>query len=286
MNAASVQDLPTHAVVLQAREFDQLAAYIHKVSGIRLPGTKRTMLEGRLRRRLAATGAVDFAEYCAHVFDAGEASGEVVHLINAVTTNKTDFFREPEHFRILAETVLSKVAAEGRRAKLWSAACSIGAEPYTMAMVASDFAEQQRVRMPPPAILATDLSTAVLATAQRGIYPAEMIEPVPPAMRKRYVLRARDPASNEVRIVPALRALVRFGQMNLMSATYPVDRDFDAIFLRNVLIYFDRETQAAVLRRLCEHLRPGGALAIGHSETLNGLDLPLQLIGHTMFRRS
>jgi chemotaxis protein methyltransferase CheR len=286
MKAHAMPDGAAHAVALRHGEFVRLAGFIHEVSGIKLPETKRTMLEGRLRRRLAATGARDFSEYCDHVFAGGETGAEVIHLIDAVTTNKTDFFRESEHFRILADKVLPELAAAGRRPKIWSAACSIGAEPYTMAMVISDFIEQRARRMPPPAILATDLSTAVLATAHRGIYPAAMTDPVPKEMRRRYLLRARDRASNEVRIAPQLRALVRFGRLNLMASDYPVDRDFDAIFCRNVLIYFDRPTQAAVLGRLCDHLRPGGVLAVGHSESLNGLDLPLQSIGHSIFRRS
>jgi len=155
--------------------------------------------------------------------------------------------------------------------------------------VLSDYMQEQRARsrpMPPPSILATDLCTTVLRTARLGIYPHSMIDPVPQEMRKRYLLRSKDRQSDKVRIVPALRALVRFGQMNLMLPSYPVDADFDIIFCRNVLIYFDRETQLAVLRRLCDRLLPGGTLAVGHSEAVQSFDLPLTPIGHTIFRKA
>jgi chemotaxis protein methyltransferase CheR len=275
---------PNH---LTTADFDRLAAFIHQTTGIKMPPSKRTMVEGRLRRRATATGKDSLSAYCQSVFEGGDDGPEIVHLIDAITTNKTDFFREPDHFQILQQTVLPELAATKRRAKIWSAACSSGAEPYTLAMVASEFIQsRQAANMVPPAIVATDLCTTVLATARLGIYPAEMIEPIPPALRQRYLLRARDRKSGLARIVPAMRSMVRFGRLNLMAPNYDVDRDFDVIFCRNVLIYFDRTGQAAVLKRLCDHLRPGGVLAVGHSETLNGLVLPLTSIGHTMFRRT
>jgi chemotaxis protein methyltransferase CheR len=284
MSARRQEVEPHH---LSAADFDRLATFIHQTTGIKLPPSKRTMVEGRLRRRATATGAECLSSYCQHVFEAGEDGPEIVHLIDAITTNKTDFFREPDHFQILQQTVLPALAASKRRAKFWSAACSTGAEPYTLAMVASEFIQsRQAASMAPPAILATDLCTTVLAAAQLGIYPADMAAPIPPALRQRHLLRARDRNSGLVRIVPSLRRTVRFGRLNLMSPSYDVDRDFDVIFCRNVLIYFDRAGQAAVLKRLCDHLRPGGILAVGHAETLHGLDLPLTAIGHTMFRRN
>jgi chemotaxis protein methyltransferase CheR len=276
------------SMALGLADFDRVAGFVHQLAGIKMPRAKHAMVEARLRRRVAATGAASFAEYCARVLDEGGDGPETVQLVNALTTNKTDFFREPEHFRILAEQVLPGLWLPHRRLKVWSAACSTGAEPYTLAMVLSEFARERG--MPGgamnPAILATDISTEVLGVARLGIYPVEQIAPVPPALRKRYLLRARDPARETVRVVPALRAMARFGRLNLMGAHYDVDRDIDVIFCRNVLIYFDREGQAAVLRRLCDHLRPNGVLVLGHSETLSGLDLPVSVIGHTMFRRT
>jgi chemotaxis protein methyltransferase CheR len=273
---------------LQHADFERLATFIHRVAGIKMPPSKHTMVEGRLRRRVAATGCASFADYCQLVFSGGEDGDEIVNLIDAVTTNKTDFFREPAHFETLTAQVLPALESTRRPIKIWSAACSIGAEPYTLAMVLSEYRQAPRSApgaSPPPIILATDLCTTVLETARLGIYPESMIEPVPLPLRHRYILRGRDKQQGMVRIVPKLRAMVRFGQLNLMADSYKVDADFDIIFCRNVLIYFDRTTQQAVLRRLCDRLRPGGVLAVGHSEAVHNLDLPLATIGHTIFRK-
>jgi chemotaxis protein methyltransferase CheR len=277
-----------HADTLHPRDFQRLAAYIHSVAGIKMPPSKHAMVEGRIRRRVSATGAAGFAAYCDRVFAEGEQGDEIVNLIDAVTTNKTDFFREPQHFHTLTEQVLPALDTARRPLKIWSAACSTGAEPYTLAMVLSDYmlAQQARSRpMPAPAILATDLCTTVLQTARLGIYPAAMMQPVPQDMRRRYLLRGKAGRADMVRIVPPLRAMLRFGQMNLMLPSYPVDQDFDIIFCRNVLIYFDRPTQCAVLRRLCDRLVTGGTLAVGHSEAVHDFGLPLTPIGHTIFRK-
>lgn len=272
---------------LSRRDFEKLAKFIQGYSGIKMPPNKLTMVEGRLRRRLKATGHATFEQYCKYLFDHDGLEDEAVHLIDAVTTNKTEFFREPDHFRILEETVLPAVMRDrnGRKpAKVWSAASSIGAEPYTIAMVLAEFAGRHRAFE--YSILATDLCTQVLETAVTGIYPDAMMAPVPDALYKRYVLRDRDPRRGLARIVPELRAQVRYARLNLMDTTYPLDSDFDIIFCRNILIYFDKPTQNAVLQRLCSHLRPGGYLFMGHSETLAGFDLPLTLAGPTVFRRN
>jgi chemotaxis protein methyltransferase CheR len=271
---------------LSERHFAKLASYIEKYSGIKMPPGKRTMVEGRLRRRVRATGHTSFAKYCDYLFNDGGLKTESVHLIDAVTTNKTDFFREPEHFRLLADKFVPEIVAQsGGRSpvKVWSAASSIGAEPYTLAMVLADLA--QRVSGLRWSLIATDICTEALASAISGIFPEDMIRPVPPDMRSRYVLRSKDRARAEVRIAPALRAMVQFARLNLMEAPYPFDRDMDIIFLRNILIYFDKPTQKSVLANLCTHLRTGGYLFLGHSETLAGFDLPLELAGPTVFRK-
>jgi len=271
---------------LEPRDFAKLARFIHGYSGIKMPPAKLTMVEGRLRRRVRDGAFESFGAYCRYLFDQGGLDRETVHLIDAVTTNKTEFFREPEHFRLLTERVFPELLESSRGPRplrLWSAACSTGAEPYTLAMVAADFA--QRVPGVSATILATDICTEVLQTAISGIYPEDMIKPVPPELRQRFLLRSKDRGAGLVRIVPALRAMVRFGRLNLIDAPYRVERDQDVIFCRNILIYFDKPTQELVLRQLCEHLRPGGYLVLGHSETLAGLTLPLQSVGATLFRR-
>lgn len=274
--------LPVDA--LQSRDFDRIAAYVYDACGIRLPPAKITMIEGRLRRRVRATGLSSLGDYCSWLFEGDHLQDEREHLLNAVTTNKTDFFREPKHFDYLTGTVLPRLREEGRRRlRVWSAACSTGAEPYTLAMLLDAFAQDQGG--PDFGILATDLDSEVLRTARRGIYPTAMLDPVPPALRNRYALKASDPKRGEMRIVPSLRAAVGFAQMNLMDARYPVGDPMDIIFCRNVLIYFDKPTQEKVVRRLVDCLRPGGLLFLGHSESIAGFDLSLKTVANTVFQR-
>jgi chemotaxis protein methyltransferase CheR len=269
---------------LSGKNFRRLAEFIHGYSGIKMSATKRTMLEGRLRRRMRATRIDSLNAYCRYLFDEGGMDAEIIHLIDAVTTNKTEFFREPAHFRFLESTALPALARTGRRSiKAWSAACSTGAEPYTLAMVLEEHiragARQDY------SILCTDLCTEVLGQAVAGVFSEAMVQPVAMELRRRYLMRARDPRRNEVRIAPDLRSRLSFARLNLMDDQYPVDRDMDLIFCRNILIYFDKATQAGVLTRLCSHLRPGGYLFLGHSESIVGIDLPVTQIANTVFQR-
>jgi chemotaxis protein methyltransferase CheR len=270
---------------LTPRDFTRLAQFIQGYAGIKMPATKKTMVEGRLRKRAAANGFATLTEYCRHLFDRDGLGAESIHLIDAVTTNKTEFFREPDHFRYLAEIAVPERLASRRRPelKVWSAASSIGAEPFTLAMVLADL--QPDHGSFPFSIVATDISTRVLEIAAKGIYSEQMIAPVPTDMRRRYLLRSKDRSKGLVRIVPELRRHVQFGRLNLMDTSYPLERDMDVIFCRNILIYFDKPTQQAVLERLCDHLRPGGYLFLGHSESLAGLGLPLRPAATTVFRR-
>lgn len=271
---------------LSSRDFERLAAFIQSYSGIKMPFAKLTMLEGRLRRRLRNLDFSTLTEYCHYLFEEGGLEAETVHLIDAVSTNKTDFFREPDHFVFLAERAIPALLARRdvtRQSplRLWSAACSTGAEPYTLAMVAAEMGAANGFAT---RILATDICTEVLETALSGIYPEPMVEPVPAALRRRYVMRGRGRERDKVRMVPELRSMVAFGRLNLMEAPYPTETGFHAIFCRNVLIYFDKATQKRVLTELCAHLAPGGYLFVGHSETVAGLGLPLVPAGTTIFQ--
>lgn len=269
---------------LSAKNFKRLAELIQDYSGIKMPSNKRTMLEGRLRRRMRATQIPSLNDYCAYLFDGDGLADEIVHLIDAVTTNKTEFFREPAHFRFLQDTALPAIARTDRRTiKAWSAACSTGAEPYSLAMVLEE--HRRTHRRQDYSILCTDLCTQVLAQATAGIFSEAMIEPVELDLRKRYLMRARDGARREVRIAPELRAKLAFARLNLMDERYPVADDMDLIFCRNILIYFDKPTQSKVLSRLCDHLQPGGYLFLGHSESIVGIDLPVTQIANTVFQR-
>ncbi len=271
---------------LSAIDFGRIASLVEGEAGIKLPPGKRLMVEGRLRKRMRALRLPSFAAYCDMLFRHGGLERELTYLINAVTTNKTDFFREPEHFDFLVEemvpTLLQRRAERAPLLKVWSAAASTGAEAYTLAMVLRELMlERSDFRF---AILGTDISTAVLAQGCRAVYGAEMIAPVPPALQDRYVMHARKPgARREVRIAPELRRHVRFEHLNLMDQSYPFDRDVDVIFLRNVLIYFEKRDQEAVVTRLVGHLRPGGYLVLGHSESMIGTSLAVRQVAPAVF---
>ncbi|MBB3658104.1 chemotaxis protein methyltransferase CheR [Rhizobium sp. BK650] len=269
---------------ISKRNFDKLARFIYNYSGIKMPPTKLTMLEGRLRRRLRATRHSSFDDYCDFLFNEGGLDQETVYLIDVVTTNKTDFFREAKHFEYMQMVALPALADCGvRTIRTWSSACSTGAEPYTMAMVLNEFVEGRNDVS--YNVLATDLSTDVLQTARKGIYAEDLVAPVPYDLQKKYVMVAKQHGRREVRISPKLRSRVGFARMNLMDEKYPVGDPMHLIFCRNVLIYFDKQTQAGVLNRLCECLAKGGYMFIGHSESITGFDLPLKQVSNTVFQR-
>ena len=255
---------------LSDRHFRTISELIEGRVGIKLPAAKRLMLEGRLRKRVRALNYSGLDQYVEDLFEDGWLDTEFEHLIDAVTTNKTDFFREPSHFAYMKEAAipeLLKLRGRGSRPlKIWSAACSTGMEVYTAAMVLDDLARTRssfEFR-----ILGTDISAAVLRIATAGIYTRDAIEPVPAELARRYFLSSRDRSRGEVRVVPELRRLTHFMQLNLMDQGYSVDRDVDIIFCRNVLIYFDKQIQRQVVDQLCTHLRPGGYLIVGHSESM------------------
>ncbi len=225
MSMAAVQaQMPGDRI--SKRNFDKLARFIYDYSGIKMPPTKLTMLEGRLRRRLRATNHSTFDDYCDFLFNDDGLEQETVYLIDVVTTNKTDFFREAKHFEYMQTVALPALANSGiRTIRAWSAACSTGAEPYTMAMVLAEFTEGRNDLN--YSILATDLCTDVLQTARRGIYPQDLVQPVPRDLQRKYVMTAKQPGRREVRISPKLRSKVGFARMNLMDEKYPVG-DLDA----------------------------------------------------------
>lgn len=263
--------------------FDQFTDFVRLEIGVNLSTAKRTMIEGRFHRRLLELGLKDFDAYLVWLFEEGALDRERDAIFDAITTNKTDFFREPEHFQILRSECLPRFHASGRtRCKIWSAAASIGAEAWTIAVV---LAEEARAMPFDWAILGTDINASVLETARRAIYPDEMLRPVPTVLRARYFLRGQAEFAQSARVVPDLRRRVRFQRLNLMDAAYPVDHDVDVIFLRNVLIYFEPEDQAAVINRLVSHLVPGGCLFVGHSESMVVRHPALQQIAPAVYRR-
>lgn len=285
-----MQEIATHAstMVLSDRTFQQLSEFISSELGIKMPTAKRTMLQGRLVKRLRLLKMNSFEAYCQYIFSPEGKAGELAQMLDAVTTNKTDFFRDPRHFDILTQTVLPElVSLRGRgfrrKFNLWSAGCSTGAEPYTLAMVLHEFArscDQFDFR-----ILATDISTRVLAKVREAIYTENEAKPIPLVLKKKYLLRSKNRDQGLVRLVPEIRGKVVFHRLNFMNQDYAITDTMDVVFCRNVIIYFDRATQQQVLSRLCRHLRPGGYLFMGHSETLNGFHLPLRQVITTVYRK-
>jgi chemotaxis protein methyltransferase CheR len=275
-----------HEQVISSGDYTRLRRLIYEETGISLGAGKQTMLEGRIRRRLKALAIDSYRQYCGYLFSPHGIQEELVHLIDAVTTNKTDFFREPRHFDFLVSRVLPEYS-EGSRSRnpflLWSAGCSSGEEPYTLAMVLSEYG------LAHPGfsfrILATDVSTNVLGKAALGIYSNDTVRPVPQALKSKYLMRGRERGSARVRVVPELRSLVEFRRLNFMDSDYGIQERFDAIFCRNVIIYFERPTQQSILGKITQYLQPGGYLFMGHAETLHELDLPVAPTAPALYRR-
>ena len=272
--------------VISSGDFSRLRCLIYDQTGIALGTGKQIMLEGRIRRRLKTLAIHSYREYCDYLFSDRGLQEELVHLIDAVTTNKTDFFREPRHFDFLVSRVLPEHASGGESRRpflLWSAGCSSGEEPYTLAMVLSEYG----LTHPGFAfkILATDVSTTVLNKAALGVYSSEAVRPVPQALKFRCLMRGRERNIDRVRVVPELRRAIEFRRLNFMDSDYDIQETFDVIFCRNVIIYFDRPTQQSILGKITRRLRPGGHLFMGHAETLHELDLPVEPIAPALYRR-
>ena len=273
---------------LAKKDFDRLSRFIYAELGIKLPAGKSTMLEGRLSKRLRQLAINSYSEYCDYLFSPQGREQEMIHLINAVTTNKTDFFREPAHFTYLTQTALPEIIRQGPaergKLKIWSAGCSSGEEPYTLAMVLSEFCSMNEQVRVVPQILATDISQRVLDMARLGVYHRERIAPVPLPLRRKYLLKSKDKNNPVVRLAPSQRNMVRFGRLNFMDDDFGFDEHQDVIFCRNVIIYFDRPTQERLVGKFCRHLQPGGYIFLGHSESLHGCDLPLTQVAPTVYR--
>jgi chemotaxis protein methyltransferase CheR len=276
--------------LMSNRDFLRLSSFIEKEYGIKLPPQKKTMLETRIRKRLRALEMDSFDEYCDYLFNSKGVEDEIVQLINVVTTNKTDFFREPNHFEYLIQKAMPSLITRhgsgvGKTFMVWSAGCSTGEEPYTLAMVLSEFAEKFPGLGFTFTVVATDISTQVLGWAKQAVYEEEKIEPVPMSLRKKYLLRNKDRDLQLVRIAPELRALVKFRRVNLLDHEFGFRESLDIIFCRNVLIYFERNIQEAILQKMYRLLGPGGYLFLGHSETVTGLNIPFSTVAPTIYMK-
>ncbi len=257
------------------KDFSRIRKFIYQRAGIALSDSKREMVYSRLSRRLRATGISQFAEYLDRLEQTNDG-GEWQAFTNALTTNLTAFFREAHHFPILADHVRDN----GGPAKIWCSASSTGEEPYSIAMTLCD---TFGTLTPPAQILATDIDTNVLETARKGIYTANRIETLAVDQQRRFFLRGKGGNSGLVRVRPEIARLVNFQQLNLLQDGWRIAGPFDAIFCRNVMIYFDKPTQRRILAKFVPHMKPGGLLFTGHSENFLYATTDFKLRGKTVY---
>jgi chemotaxis protein methyltransferase CheR len=271
---------------LADRDFRKFSVFIYETCGIKMPPAKKTMLAARLQKRLRHLHMDSFSVYLDYVLSPTGQSEELSHLIDAVSTNKTDFFREAKHFDILTAVVLPAYLKRQRRDSstlhVWSAGCSSGEEPYTLAMVLDDFFSRHPGHT--YAILATDICTQVLDKAREAIYADDCIRPVPALFKQRYLMRGKGSHQGFHRVVPELRGKVKFRRLNFMDRDFQIKEKMDIIFCRNVIIYFDRITQETLFQKFHHQLAPHGYLFTGHSESLIGINDKMQRINSAVYQ--
>ncbi len=269
---------------LTVPQFKKLGQFIHSNYGIQMPDSKKVLLEGRLQKRIKINNLTNFGDYIEYLFSDVGQSREIQHFIDAVSTNKTDFYREPHHFDFLREEFLPKFVGENRHVKIWSAAASSGEEPYTIAIELREFIEQNTGFS--YEMLGTDISTQILQKASKGVYDDKRVEIIPLHIKRKYFLRSKNRDSKKVKVAPILQKNLRYRTINLTVPLVGIPNDFDLIFCRNVLIYFNREVQEKVINALCAKLKPGGFLFLGHSESTTGIKAPVTQVAPTIYRHT
>lgn len=271
---------------LTDEQFHKISDFIQTNVGIKMPDQKKIMVQSRLYSRLKELNIDNFEDYIDYAFQKNSKGDEEIALmINVITTNLTSFFRESAHFDYMTSTALPEIAKEFDNLEIWSAACSSGEEPYTLSVVVQEFLRTHQNAFKKYSILATDISSRVLDKAINAVYPMEEVQNLSYDLKKRYFLKSKDESNPLVRVNKNTREKVTFQRLNFMDDSYPISVPKNIIFCRNALIYFDKPTQEAVIRKLIKHLLPGGYLFLGHSETIFGMDLPLKTVGPTIFRK-
>jgi chemotaxis protein methyltransferase CheR len=275
--------VPTGEFPFTWSDFRQIAQLVHSESGIVLEDSKVNLVYSRLAKRLRAIGLKTFREYCALV-DGEEGVDERQAMIAAMTTNVTRFFRESHHFDYLRTEVLPGLAAaarSGRRVRIWSAGCSSGEEPYSIALTL--LSAMPDIGSYDVVILASDLDHHMIERGRAGIYDAKLVESIPPNLRGKFLEPIQDKGGLSYQMAEPVRALVRFNKLNLLGS-WPMKGKFDFIFCRNVMIYFDEPTQNSIWKRFAEILTPGAPLFIGHSERIATEHQPFDLVAQTTYR--
>lgn len=269
---------------LSEQQFSYVLQLIYQLTGIAMTAAKRQLVERRISSRMGALKLADFEEYAALLRD-GDPT-EVELFTNAVTTNLTAFFRESHHFDFLREQLLPKFVRNrqesGKRLRIWSAGCSTGEEPYSIAMTLREVIGD--IDSWDARVLCTDIDSQVVDTARRGIYAIDRVEGMPEAQVRRWFQRGTGTMADKVRVKPALQELLTFERLNLMKE-WPFQGQFEVIFCRNVMIYFDKPTQEALVERFAQHLVPSGHLIVGHSESLVRNTTKFELLGRTIYRK-
>jgi chemotaxis protein methyltransferase CheR len=267
---------------LTNEQFGVIRELVHRVSGISLSDGKKDLVRSRLNKRLRTLDLDSYDDYIEMVRRDGSGQ-ELTNLLDAISTNVTEFFREAAHFEFLRKLVQEKAAAGQRRLRIWSAGCSSGQEPYTIAITLLEALDG--LRGWDAKVLATDISTNVLDKAQQGIYDAASLGKMDRTLRTRYFGRAPGSGDDTVQVKPEVRRLIRFGRLNLMG-DWPMKGPFDAIFCRNVMIYFEKPTQMKLVSRYWDLLAPSGVLFIGHSENLRGFEHKFDPVQPTVYRKA
>jgi chemotaxis protein methyltransferase CheR len=266
---------------ITAEEFQRFRTLIYDESGISLGEQKKSLLASRLSKRLRDLELATFSEYYERVTE-DQTHEEFTRVLDLISTNKTDFFREPKHFDFLCERIIPELIRI-KNIRIWSSACSTGEEPYTIAMTLFDYV--QNPSQWDFKILASDLSTRVLAKAASGMYDEDRFRDVPPDVMKRHFLRGRGDQSGVFKVKPHLAGAITFRRLNLMDEYFPIKNPLDLIFCRNVMIYFDRPTQEKLVNKFHHYLKPGGYLFIGHSESLQWVHHPFKAIAPTIYQK-
>ena len=267
---------------LTEREFIKYRDIVYKEAGITLNDSKKALLQARLMRRMRALNISEFSEYYEYLMENYE--DEKVNFINSITTNKTEFFRESRHFDFMMEQALSEFVEMGRKEiKIWSAGCSTGEEPYTIAITLQEYFENKT--KPVLKILATDIDTQVLDKAKEGIYRSDLIEDIPVEILKKYFYRGKAENDGLFKIKENIKNIITFSRLNLLDDPYPMKGQFDIIFCRNVIIYFNKETQEILFKKFSRYLADHGYLFIGHSENISSISDEFLLIGNTIYKK-
>lgn len=262
-------------------QFERISSLLQSACGIALNTGKQELVRGRLAKRLRALGMSNFTDYLAYL--EGDASGEeLTHMVDVLTTNKTSFFREPQHFEHLAQEVLAALVERGGPMRLWSAGCSSGEEPYTLAIVLCEQLPEDARRE--ARILATDICTRMVAATREAVYSEEALRGLPPALVQRHFVRVGADRPRRYRVADHARRLVRPARLNLMEP-WPMTGPFDIIFCRNVMIYFDRPTRQGLVERFRDILAPDGRLFVGHSESLTGMSHGLRYVQPAVYAK-